>query len=204
MATYSSIRYNMGLSSSTTGGGSLKLIKTLTADGSAATLSFVNGSSDVVLDSTYKIYLFKFTDVHPNGDGDILRVNFSDDTSSHAYNLAKQTTYFSARHDEDGSDGQIAYSTGVDLANGTGVADLAAGISNAANEACLAGEMYLYDPSNTTFVKHFYSVCSLDYGGRCYQFHVGGYVNTTAAVTAAQFTVGSQWDAGTVKLYGVS
>ena len=38
-------------------GGSMRLIKKLTAS-SDSTLSFQDGSSDVVLDSTYKVYLF--------------------------------------------------------------------------------------------------------------------------------------------------
>ena len=182
--------------------GAMILIKTLTADASTATLSFVNGTSDVVLDSTYPIYLFKFINVHPNGDGDILRVNFSDDTSSHAYNLTKTTTKFDTRHDEDGSDGGITYSTGTDVAQGTGVQDLTPGINNA-NEASASGEMYLFNPSSTTFIKHFLSTTSVDGGGRATGSFVSGYVNTTAAVTAVQFTLGSQWDAGTVKLYGI-
>ena len=49
-------------------GGSMIFIKKLTAS-SSATLSFVNGSSDVVLDSTYKEYLFTFNNIHPATDG---------------------------------------------------------------------------------------------------------------------------------------
>ena len=44
--------------------GSMTFIKKLTAS-SSATLSFVDGSSDVVLDNTYKEYLFTFKDIHP-------------------------------------------------------------------------------------------------------------------------------------------
>jgi hypothetical protein len=43
---------------------SMVLIKTLTAS-SSATLSFIHGSSDVVFDSTYPTYMFKYTSVHP-------------------------------------------------------------------------------------------------------------------------------------------
>ena len=184
-------------------GGALTLIKSQTADASSGTVAFVNGSSDVVLDSTYPIYLFKFINIHPNNDGDILRVNFSDDTSSHSYDLAKTTTAFNARHDEDGSDGGIAYSTGTDLAQGTGNKDLTVGVNNA-NEASCSGEMYLFSPSSTTFVKHFLATTNTDYGGRCYTRHSSGYLNTTAAVTAVQLTfTGGNIDAGTFKLYGI-
>ena len=44
--------------------GALTLIKTLTAS-SSSTLSFVHGSSDVVLDSTYPIYKFVYINCHP-------------------------------------------------------------------------------------------------------------------------------------------
>ena len=44
--------------------GAMTLIKEQTAS-SSATISFVDGTSDVVLDSTYPIYLFKFIGIHP-------------------------------------------------------------------------------------------------------------------------------------------
>jgi len=75
------VKYNNNSISSITAAsslptGAMTLIKSQTADASTATLSFVNGTSDVVLDSTYPIYLFKFINVHPNGDGDILELIF--------------------------------------------------------------------------------------------------------------------------------
>ena len=45
--------------------GSMVLIKTLTASGDSD-LSFVDGTSDVVLDSTYPIYLFKIVGITAN------------------------------------------------------------------------------------------------------------------------------------------
>ena len=51
MATYQDSRYNIALPSGS--GGALVLIKTLTAS-SDSTLSFVHGTSDVVLDNTYR------------------------------------------------------------------------------------------------------------------------------------------------------
>ena len=49
---------------SITGLGSMTFIKKLTAS-SSATLSFVDGASSVVLDNTYKEYVFTFKDIHP-------------------------------------------------------------------------------------------------------------------------------------------
>ena len=60
---------------------SLTHIKTLTASGDS-TLSFVNGSSDVVLDSTYPIYVFKFIGIHPSANNRAIKFNMSTDTGS--------------------------------------------------------------------------------------------------------------------------
>ena len=81
--------------------GSMTLIKTITAS-SDSTISFVDGSSDVVLDSTYPIYLFKLINIHPASDSVNLQVNFRDGGSS--YDATKTTTSFAAYHQEDGGD----------------------------------------------------------------------------------------------------
>ena len=73
--------------------GSMTLIKTITAS-SSSTVNFVNGSSDVVLDSTYPIYVVKIISANIQTDNQDIVVNFSDDTSSHSYNLTKTDTYF--------------------------------------------------------------------------------------------------------------
>ena len=80
----------------TLGGGSMTFIKKLTAS-SSGTLSFVDGSSDVVLDSTYKEYLFLFTNIHPATDDATLQFNLSVDTGSN-YNVTKTTSAFGAAH----------------------------------------------------------------------------------------------------------
>jgi hypothetical protein len=48
-------------------GGAMTFIKKLTAS-SSGTLSFVDGSSSVVLDNTYKEYIFIFNNMHPATD----------------------------------------------------------------------------------------------------------------------------------------
>ena len=47
--------------------GSMTFIKKLTAS-SSGTLSFVDGASGVVLDNTYKEYVFTFKNIHPAND----------------------------------------------------------------------------------------------------------------------------------------
>ena len=67
--------------------------------------------------------------------------------------------------------------------------------------------MFLFNPSSTTFVKHFISSNTrMDYSVRPYsnQYMVAGYINTTSAVDAIQFSMWSgNMDAGTIKLYGL-
>ncbi len=200
---------NRGVRSATTFGsisalGEMRFIKKQTASASS-TIDFVDGTSDVVLDDTYKEYLFTWNNIHPAVAGSILKVNFSDDTSSHSYDLTKTTTFFYARHDEDGSDGQVTYSTGSDLAQATGDQELVVNI-NANNDSCCAGYLHLFDPSSTVFVKHFIARGNTDgESDRCFSSHVAGYVNTTAAVTAVRFTFGgSNIDAGDICLYGIN
>ena len=183
--------------------GAMTLIKTLTAS-SSANLSFVNGSSDVVLDSTYPIYKFVFVNIHPATDDVKLAFNVSTDAGSN-YNLAKTTTMFHAQHAEDNSFASLGYAANDDLANGTGVAKLQAAAVGNGNDESLSGEMFLFNPSSTTFVKHFMSRVQYYYESNAsMEDYVGGYVNSTSDVDAIQFTFNSgNIDSGKIKLYGI-
>ena len=188
--------------------GAMTLIKSQTAS-SSATISFVNGTSDVVLDSTYPIYLFKFINIHPSASTE-LYFNGSDDTSSHSYDISKTTTSFYTYHREDdgGATPAVNYVTSGDLANGTGfqIFQPAAQIGTD-NDECMCGEMWLFNPSSTTYVKHFLSTNvhpTNDSNPVMEQNFIAGYFNTTAAITAIQFKMGSgNIDSGTFKLYGI-
>ena len=182
--------------------GALTHIKTLTAS-SSSTLSFVHGSSDVVLDSTYPIYMFKFINIHPATNSVLFQFNLSTDSGSN-YNVAKTTTAFGSQHKEDDSSTALSYDTGEDLANGTGFQSFLSNIGNLDNESA-SGEMFLYSPSSTTFVKHFTSRVnhhhSEDISVDCY---IAGYGNTTSAINAVQFKMSSgNIDSGKIKLYGI-
>ena len=98
--------------------GSMVHIKTLTASNSGD-LSFVHGSSNVVLDSTYPIYLFKFINMHPATDNVQFMHNASTDAGSN-YNLTKTNTVFEGEQSEDDSGATLNYITGHDIAQGTG------------------------------------------------------------------------------------
>ena len=180
---------------------SLIHIKTLTAS-SSATITFLNGSSDVVLDSTYPIYLFKWINAHPATDDSRLEIQGTTDGSN--YNTAATTTFFRGQHRENDSATALSYETSHDEAQTTGFIDIDASIGND-NDQSTSGELFLFNPSSTTFVKHFMSTSNSIFSsdGTSNTF-VGGYFNTTSAITGIQFKQSSgNIDAGTIKLYGL-
>ena len=194
-----------GLIKAVSGGGDgvWTKIKTLTSDGSDSDLSFVDGTDDVVLDSTYPIYVFKFINIHPETDNTNFSVNFSVDGGSN-YNVAKTTTAFNSYHDEADSGADIYYDAGRDLAQGTGIQYLTDDLGND-NDHCGSGGLYLFNPSSTTFVKHFISKVTYTGGSDVsYTLYVGGYGNTTSAIDAVQFSMDSgEIQGGKIKLYGI-
>tara|TARA_R100001591_G_scaffold117335_1_gene136520 strand:+ start:579 stop:1238 length:660 start_codon:yes stop_codon:yes gene_type:complete len=181
--------------------GSMTLIKTLTAS-SSSTLTFVNGSDSVVLDNTYPIYLFKFINIHPGTSNADLGILASTDTGS-SYGVATTSTFFEAKHAEDDSQAELTYITAFDAAQSTSLIKLTGSIASD-NDSNAVGEMYLFNPSSTTFVKHFISTANRMFNSRSLNSFVAGYVNTTSAVDAIQFKMDSgNIDSGTIKLYGI-
>ena len=181
--------------------GAMTHIKTLTASNSAD-LTFVHGSSSVVLDSTYPIYLFKFITMHASATNAHFSVNFRDGGSS--YDATKTTTYVKVRHGENASLASIVYDDGNDLAQSTASQKLHEN-SQTDNDSSLSGSMYLFNPASTTFVKHFASdINSMANPSISDHILVSGYCNVTAAIDGVQFTFSSgNIDAGTIKLYGI-
>jgi hypothetical protein len=100
------------------GGGAWTEIKALTSDGSDDTLSFVNGTSDVVLDSTYPAYCFRYINIHPQTNDVAFQFNGSIDSGSN-YNVTKTTTAFNA-YSHESSGAALTYRSGEDMAQGTG------------------------------------------------------------------------------------
>ena len=183
--------------------GSMTFIKKLTAS-SSSTLSFVNGSSSVVLDNTYKEYIFTFNNIHPATDNADIMINFSTDSGSN-YNVAKTSTHFRALHDEADSATSLAYDNSNDMAQGTGDLNILLNIGNG-NDECGSGYLHLFDPSSTAFVKHFIANMNR-YDGADYTVnqHTAGYANTTSAIDAVKFQMDTgNMDAGDICLYGIN
>ena len=201
---------NNSISALTTAGslpsGSMVLIKEQTASNSS-TVSFVNGSSDVVLDNTYPIYLFKFINVNAVSGATTPNFSFnaSDDSSSHSYDITKTSTAIQCWHKEDGSNGSLFYNTSFDLAQSTAFQQIGFGDGNTDADASGSGELLLFNLASSTFVKHFISTfqnCASDPSSE--NDHVAGYFNTTSPITAMQFKYDSgNIDSGTIKLYGI-
>jgi len=186
-------------------GGNMVFIKKLTAS-SSGTLNFVDGTSSVVLDSTYKEYMFTFNNMHPSSASNF---EFQGNAAGGSgFNETMTTTFFYAYHKEDGSDPTLAYNTGKDQAQATGYQIISADGTGTDADNCLSGYLHLFNPSSTTFVKHYISRIGNTNGGGsatymcdCYS---AGYFNTTSAIDEISFKFGSgNIDAGDICLYGI-
>ena len=178
--------------------GSLTHIATQTAS-SSASVSFTSG-----IDSTYKEYIFYFVNIHPATD----TANFTFQTSTNtgsSYGVTATTTFFAAIHTEDDSSASVAYYSSLDSAQSTSFIDLG-GDTNNDNDGSLSGTMHLFNPSNTTFVKHFTARSSVyNHNPMSVDAFVSGYFNTTSAIDAVQFKFDSgNIDSGQILLFGLN
>lgn len=176
--------------------GDMVLLTTNTITSGVASSSFTSN-----IDSTYNTYLFKLINIHSSADDVALQVNFRDGGS--AYDATKTTTFFWSYHNEADSSSAVAYATGNDVAQGTGEQFLG-NLGNDADQS-YSGYLHLFNPSSTTFVKHFISTgnwsSSGDFSTNSY---VAGYCNTTTAIDGVQFKMASgNIDSGVIKMYGL-
>jgi len=176
--------------------GNMVLISSQTASNSAS-LSFTTG-----IDSTYKEYQFYFIDVHPRTDNVAFHFNLSTDGGSN-YNVTKTTTFFYAIHRENDSVTSLEYTGSFDLAQSTSFQTIAGEAGSDADES-IAGTLNLFNPSSTTYVKHFIAVNSQNqYSDYSMNNFIAGYGNTTSAINAVQFKMSSGNMDGTILMYGI-
>ena len=174
------------------------LLSTQTASNSA-TISF---TSDIT--STYGEYIFKFYNINPAVDDDEFTFQCNAVGAS-GYNETITSTYHYAMHREDDNEGAVGlgYHAAHDQAQGTAFQDIAYDAGNATDEH-MSGELHLFNPSNTTYVKHWYShlMNAIGADGARDEF-AAGYFNITAAIDDVQFKcTGGNFD-GTIKMWGV-
>ena len=182
------------------GGGTWNLIKTYTAS-SDSDLSFVEGTDDIDF-TAYDEFVFKFINIHPASISNF-QVGFRDGSTD--YDATKTTTFFYTLHDEADSTTTFAYSTGTDLAQSTGFNNIVFEV-NTDNDSSVSGDLWLYEPSSTTYVKHFMTNSnSASDGDLSVNAYAAGYCNVTAAIDAVQFKMSTgNIDAGQISLYGIS
>jgi len=177
--------------------GSLTHIATQTAS-SSSYIDFTSG-----IDSTYKEYIFYFVNIHPNSSDDYFK--FQGDTGTNTnYNQTITSTFFRTTHNEPDSFTDLAYRTGQDQAQGTSFQDLADGVDNDA-DGSLSGTLHLFNPSSTIFAKHFISTQQFMASDGSRQTFIGGYFNTTNAITRLRFKFNSgNIDSGQILLFGLN
>ena len=178
--------------------GNMVLISSQTASNSAS-ISFTTG-----LDSTYKEYQFWYVDIHPRTDNTDFTFQVSTNGGS-SYGVTQTNTQFRAYHNEADSATGLSYNTAGDVAQTTDLTLLTAeiAIGNGADECCV-GYFSLFNPSSTTYVKHYISV-NQTYNANDYSANnfVAGYFNTTSAINAVQFKMASGNFDGTILMYGI-
>ena len=198
------VKYNNNSISSVTAlasmaSGDLNLLATNTITSGVATSSFTSN-----IDSTYDTYLFKFINIHPATNSAKFTFNLSVDGGSN-YNVTKTTTMFRASHDEDDSGTSFGYVTSQDLAQSTDFQAILQALGTN-DDSSGSGELFLFSPSSTTFVKHFIARGGqMQENNKSLDGYVLGYGNTTSAVNAIQFKMSSgNIDSGVIKMYGLS
>ena len=175
----------------------LVYIASVTASGSA-TLDITSG-----IDSTYNEYQFHCVNMHPaTNDADFLfQVNAA---GASGFNETITSTFIRTWHRESGEITALTLGTGDDQAQGTAYQSLYDRV-NSANDSSTSGILTLYDPSSTTYVKHFVSrlnaMHATDY---TMENLAAGYINTTSAIDEISFKFSSgNIDAGSIHMYGV-
>ena len=175
-----------------------KKLATLTAS-SSSTLSFTSS-----IDSTYNIYKFRFVDLHPGTDGSIFRFQ-ANAAGGSGFNETITSTDFESFHNEGDDTTGLSYQSNQDQAQGTSFQTLTNSCGADADQ-CISGELFLFDPSSTTFVKHF--ICrtqSANDANYSFDVFVAGYFNTTTAIDEVQFKMSSgNIDSGTIEMYGIN
>ena len=176
----------------------LVLLSTQTASASA-TIDFTSG-----IDSTYDCYVFKFIDIHPSNNS--TNFVFQADTGTNTnYNLTITSTSFEAYHTEAGDDAALGYNATRDQAQGTAFAHLSNGSISSDNDSSIVGELKIFNPSSSTFVKHYLAVTQAAASTPfTVQTNMAGYFNLTTPITRVRFKFSAgNIDDGIIKLYGV-
>ena len=184
--------------------GALTHIKTLTAS-SSGTLTFHHGTSGVILDSTYKHYMFEFINIHPSSNDSYFTFQ-ANAVGESGFNETITSSMFRAYNKEDSSANALSYENGdYDLDQETVFQVLNDSVGTDTDQST-CGRLMIFEPSSTVFVKHWaYQGVENAADDKVQNTHTTGYFNTTAALDEFQFKMNTgNMDTGSIKLYGIS
>ena len=178
--------------------GAMKLITTNTISSAASSISFTSG-----IDTTYKSYIFYWNNIKPSAVDAQFTFQGSTNGGS-SYGISTTVAYYNAYHNESGTTTNLGYRTGEDQANSTDYQSFQVNYGGEADENG-AGWLQIFEPSSTTYIKHFISRSSnyhsADYAIDCF---FGGYFNTASNINAIDFKMDNGNTAsGTIKMYGI-
>ena len=177
--------------------GDVVLLGTTTAD-SDALVTFTG-----LMTSTYGEYIFKFYNMNPETDSQQFSFQVNATDGADFNDSAITSTFFRAGHVEDDSGTVFEYTTDTDQAQGTAFQPLSVGTGSDTDESC-AGELHIFNPSSTTYVKHFTATMHEAHSSLLNKHdYIAGYINDTTAIDDIQFKFASGDFEGKIKMWGV-
>ena len=163
----------------------------------AATASITSG-----ITSTYGEYIFRFYNINPATDNVNFTFQGSIDAGSN-YNVTMTTSFWWGYLQESDANSGLEYHAASDQSQGTAFQKLTHETGSDADQSC-AGELHLFNPSGTTYAKHFYArVHNASADDKAYDHFISGYFNDTDNIDAIQFKMSSGNFDGTIKMWGV-
>jgi len=177
-------------------GDSIKLLSTSTASNSA--------SIEFTLPTAYKQVKFGFYNISHSTAPSVdfqFQVNASGQSG---FNETMTTTFFRTYHEEVSSNPLLGYTAGKDQAQGTSYQTLFYEVDDE-SDGSTSGEMILYNPASTTYVKHFTALTQGMQPANCTKRDAAaGYINTTSALSTISFKMSSgNISTGKIKMYGI-
>ena len=157
-----------------------------------------------MITSAYKEYIFKFININPATDNIDFAFQVNTVGGSGFNETITSTFFYTYMNEGDGSNAGVEYHTGVDQAQGTSYQFITYDQGNAADESA-SGELHLFNPASTTYVKNFYSRMSYThYAEHFEESYAAGYINTTSAIDEISFKFASGNFDGKIKMYGIA
>ncbi len=131
--------------------------------------------------------LFTWLNFDPTGGSDDTLTFQVTTDDTYSYDAPIQSVYHRAYHNEADSTANIlAYSSGSQ-SNDTGLQWIGTYVDQDQGDSSGSGELRLFSHTSTSLVKNFISRSNTETGSATLDAHVGGYINTTEAITKVRF-----------------